>query len=1197
MDVSVAPTSEHIIAGESAEFDVEAEYLFGGSAEGSRVTATCTLQPTDFAPEGREQYHYGAAQFEIDDEDRETGWTQVGETETEIGGDGTATAACENTALSNRRSARLRAKISVLEAGSGRSTDEIGETIVHPEDFGIGLKSDIEEVEDGDTFTVEGVVTDWSGERVDRVDAVDVEMISLDRDYSRFYHSGYGYDWTYRWREVVTGKKEADVEDGRFEFEVTPTDLDDAYALRVRAGGASSTLKLDTDRYSYRWRYYGRDSTPSPATPTEVPISIDGPIETGQTVDVSFAAPFDGQALVAVETHRVVDYEWISVEAGDNQWSFQLDQFVPNAYVSAFVIKDPHLESSEAFVPERAFGVTPVEVVPSRHEGSLELSVPDEVRPSSSFDVQVDAQVGDGPAWVTVAAVDQGILQLTDYTSPNPLDTILAKRALGVDTFDTVGWNVRMPSHASPSGGGAAGAGSRDQATKGRVMPVDPVALWSGMVELEDGKATIPFRVPHYQGELRVMGVAMGPERVAASDETTKVRDPLGLQVTSPRFLSAEDEVAFPVFVTNQTGEAQTVTLEAASEMIPMAGVRVLTDRGRLIRFTDEPKRTIQIADGESKTVVFRARAVARSGAAKLRIEARSDAHRSHTSAKIPIQPAQPSERKVQMVDLESGTTDLEPYLDGWVPTSERTTFRVTDVPYARALDEVRRLIDYPYGCVEQTTSSTRPLLYMSDLIESIDPDLTAKHDDIDDMVDAGIGRVLSMQRASGGFGYWASHSGDPDVWETAYVVDMLIDARDQGFDVPKRRLEKALGWLERQLRRGDFDDGDAYAHYVLARADRGDKAAIRSVVNRLDETVDEQGDDAPSGELAEQLYLAKAALYLAGDRRYASDLKAISNLADASPGTAESGGTYYSSLRHFGEALSIYLNLFGRSDEAETMITQLAKQMADKRSIINTQEAMWGVTALGKFLEEDAQKGKTELSEARLIVDGETIEPSHTDDQGHPSWSVAHAADRDDVKLEAEVGDGGNWYVVVSSKGVRENPTVSYGDRGLEVQREYLTGDGFTVDPYDIEVGDLFYVRLRIDNNTPEDINNVAIVDRLPAGLEIENPRLSGNLDTVSNLVGGDSYDAGGGAAGVLDGQRGTPTWWYDHMSVRDDRVRFFGDLPDHEGREVLYAVRATLGGTFQQPPVKAEAMYVPTTWSRKRGDGVVISQPWDGE
>ncbi|MFB6373087.1 MAG: hypothetical protein ABEN55_08225, partial [Bradymonadaceae bacterium] len=339
---------------------------------------------------------------------------------------------------------------------------------------------------------------------------------------------------------------------------------------------------------------------------------------------------------------------------------------------------------------------------------------------------------------------------------------------------------------------------------------------------------------------------------------------------------------------------------------------------------------------------------------------------------------------------------------------------------------------------------------------------------------------------------------------------------------------------------------------------------------------------------LAEQLYLAKAALYLAGDRRYASDLKKIKSLAEAAGGTGEYGGTYYSPLRHFGEALSIYLNLFGRTDKTEDLVAKLAKQMGEK-SHLNTQEAMWGVTALGKFIRKGEQKGKTELTSAKLVVGGKTIEPSHTDDEGHPSWSVAHAADRDDVKLKADVGEGGNWYVMVSSEGVRQNPTVSYGDEGMSITREYINADGQSINPYGIEVGDMFYVRLRIDNETNEDIDNVAIVDRLPAGLEIENPRLSGNMKTVSNLVDDDSYDE--------HHRRDTPDWWYEHMNIRDDRIQFFGDLPDHETREVVYAVRATLGGTFRQPPVEAQAMYVPTTWSRKRGNKIRVSQPWDGD
>lgn len=1171
MSVEVDPEREHYAAGDPATFSVRAEYLFGASAEGSEVKAECTLEPRDFTPPGRESYHFGSAPFERDDD---SGTTQVGEFETTIGSDGTGSVECRNTGVSNRRSARLRANVSVLEAGSGRSTDETGEVWVHPERHHVGLRTQVDEVEENESFDVEGIVADARGERVDGVDEVEVEFISLDRDYSRYHRAGRGYDWRVEWRQIVTGQREVDVEDGTFEFSVNPTSLQDAFALRVRAGDASSTLQLDVDSLSYYWRYSDRDRTPSPMTPTTVPLEVDEPIEVGESVDVTFEAPFDGRALVAVETHRVLDYEWQSVEAGRNDWSFEIDEFVPNAYVTAFVIKNPHLESEDAFVPERAFGVTSVDVEATNHRGELEISAPTEVRPDGEFEVDVRADIGDGPAWATVAAVDEGILQLTDYESPDPLGSILGRRALGVETFDTVGWNVRMPSHGNPSGGGAARRGGGEGL--GRAMPVEPVALWSGLVRLEGGRATIPFQVPRYTGELRIMGVAMGKKRIAAEDDSITVREPLGLKMTAPRFLSDDDEVEIPVFVTNQTGGAQSIRIEVASEPLPMPGARILTDRGDLVRFQGETDRRVELGAGDSETVVFRAKAVARSGAAKLRVDATAEGHESHTTATVPIQPDEPSERTVETVKIESRTTELDSHLTGWVPTSERTTFRVTDVPYAEALDAVRYLLDYPYGCLEQVTSSTRPLLYMSDLIESIDPDLREEYDDIDDMAEAGIDRVLAMQTPEGGFGYWPGR--DHDAWSTAYATDMLVDAQKEGYGVPQARLDEAVGWMKQAARRSKYDHARPYMFYVLARAGEADKAAIRSEIERLER------DDSDNSNRGEDLFVAKAALHLAGDRRYADDLKELSGLpTDATDGN-EYGRTFYSHLRHFGWMLSIHLNLFGRTDQAESSVVRLAERMKNERSL-NTQEAMWGVTALGKWIEEGSSKQKSELHSAELVVDGRSIEPSHKNEEGHPTWSVAHAADRSDVNLRADTGDGGNWYLTVSSEGVRENPSVEYGDHGLAVSRKYLDADGNAIDPYGIEVGDLFYVKLVVENQRLETVENVAVVDRLPAGLEVENPRLSGSPDILSTLVEDHSYDRN---------PRSGTEWWYDHMNIRDDRVRVFGDLPSHASRSVVYGVRATLGGSFAQPPIEAHAMYVPTTWSRQRGGTVRIATPW---
>jgi uncharacterized protein YfaS (alpha-2-macroglobulin family) len=1163
MRVEADPTDEHILAGGQAGFDVKARYLFGASAEGSEVKLECQMQPQVYVPDRLASYQFGPAPFE--DEDRES--SSLESTGATIGEDDRAEVGCQTNGLTGAMSAKVQGTVSVLEAGSGRSTDEQASTWVHPERYGIGLKTGVDEVEQGETFTVEGVVADWTGEPVEDVDQVAVDIIALDRTYGRYYHHGRGYDWTYDWRQYVTGKRSVAVDDGKFEFEINAQQPRDAYAVRVRAGDATSTLQVDVDRYSYHWGYGSGLQVPDP---NAAPLEVSGPVEVGESSKVTLDSPFAGRALVTVETHQVVEYEWIEVEAGENEWSFDLDEFVPNAYVTALVVKDPQSESDGSFVPKRAFGVQSVEVVPERYDGTVSLDAPDKVRPSEVLEVGVEADVGSGPAYATVAVVDEGILQLTDYQSPDPLETLLEKRGLGVDTFDTIAWNVEHPSLGDPTGGGAARPGGQKKA--GRSMPVEPVALWSGLVKLEDGSAQIPFQMPEFRGEVRVMGVAMSQGRIAADSTSTKVRDPLGLQATTPRFLSAEDRVEVPTMVTNQTGGEKTIEVRAAARSLPVTGYETPFDRSEPIDFEGDATRTVTLADGESTNVRFPARATARSGAAGITITATAEGHESQTSSTVPLQPSAPTERKVQTKPLESGTMDLTGMLEGWVPRSERTSIRISSIPFSDVIDKVDGLIEYPYGCLEQTVSSTRPLIFLPTLAESVDPSLLEKHDNLDEMVQHGVDRVLSMQLSSGAFGYWPSNYS-PHSWTSAYATGMLLDAREAGFDVPESRLDRALEWLGDAVRQSKYDDAHPMAHYVLARAGEADRAAIRQSINeRLSE------NDDPSGVDRERLYLLKAALYEAGDRTYESELKNLGTLMEASNAEDAYGGDFYSSIRELGMAMSIKIDLFGPEAIQEPTIQALVDKVRDEWHL-NTQEATWTITTLGKWV--DGKSVDSELGDVELRIDGRAIEPSHRSEHGEPTWNVAHAADRGRIELESDVNEDSSWYVTVRSEGVRENPTVEFGDHGLVVERDYLDADGNSIDLSSLEVGDLFYVRLSVEATTGEEVDNVAIVDRLPAGLEIENPRLSGTPEVHEKLVNDASY-------------RGSPfrdgEWWYDHMNVRDDRLQVFGDLPDYESRQVVYGVRATLAGEFHQPPLEAHAMYLPSVRSLKAGETVTI-------
>jgi uncharacterized protein YfaS (alpha-2-macroglobulin family) len=351
----------------------------------------------------------------------------------------------------------------------------------------------------------------------------------------------------------------------------------------------------------------------------------------------------------------------------------------------------------------------------------------------------------------------------------------------------------------------------------------------------------------------------------------------LVLQVTLPRFLSLGDAIDVPVAVTNLSGAPRKVTVSLAAQELAVAGLeRKCPGKEPCppLVSVGGGEQSADVAPNATGSFVFHAKADGGLGGVTLVARARAGDLRSEEKQDVPVLPAGPRVRQVQRLELQAGETEVSPQLRGWLPLTERTTLWVTSNPYGEAFGHLRELLHYPYGCIEQTTSTTRPLLYASHLIGSLDPAL-AGPGAIEKMVQAGIERILSMQTPSGGFGYWPGDS-EPTPWGSAYATHILLDAQRLRYPVPQGRIDDALAWMEQRVsnhyERGgkDYDwhakTSEPYMHYVLAVAGKGRKGRILRLIEQL--------PDQPRHEEREQLYMLKAALYLAGDHRYERDLR-----------------------------------------------------------------------------------------------------------------------------------------------------------------------------------------------------------------------------------------------------------------------------------------------------------------------------------
>jgi uncharacterized protein YfaS (alpha-2-macroglobulin family) len=687
--------------------------------------------------------------------------------------------------------------------------------------------------------------------------------------------------------------------------------------------------------------------------------------------------------------------------------------------------------------------------------------------------------------------------------------------------------------------------------------------------------------------------VTLGAEKLGAASETVLVRDPVVVQTTAPRFLSQNDEAHIPVFLSNLSGEGRDISVEVKIAEPIEDGLHTLGPAPVSVEAID--KSSLHLGNNQSGVVHFKLTGRAL-GIARLEVRAVSRGLTVGETLELPVQPSLPVVQKLKYLELKSDTTKLGgSALGSWVPGSERTTVRVTSNQYAQSFGSLDYLLHYPYGCIEQTTSSTRPLLAARRLLEEVPPQLKTG-ESVEQRLQAGIRRIFSMQTPSGGFAYWPG-GYSPEPWGTAYATHLLLDARDAKVELAEWRLNDALDYLERATNNMEsyrrYDDGwseartEPYLQYVLARGGRGRAGRIRALIGVIEDarkiylTTDKQLADLYQrasllhvslpprwlevAPLDEDLFVLKAALYLAGDKKYEKELRQF----DVRPIYFQRlyYWTYYSDMRKRALELAIYGDLFGPAPETRPIMDLLAKAIfeASSYAYFNTQEIAWALTALAKQL-----PPSTPL-EASLSLHDKNLTPRRLTPKAAPSWTI-RGLSQNQVALTVPKTDQPRYALLLTEGVPSKVEDVPLGDHGIDIKREYLDASGNDVDLEKVSLGDVIYVKLTLDVDRV--LQNVAIVDRLPAGFEIENPRLGrGDKD--------------------LEWVRKLAPLSLDFMNLRDDRFEAFATLRPHQGTDdIVYAVRATGAGKFTAPPAQAEAMYDPEVWGRTLPANVQVQE-----
>lgn len=1096
---------------------VTGRFLYGAPAAGLSMEGEVQVSPVETRP-GHEGYVFGLAE---DDEDGRTTIPLEGLPVLDTQGRAQIGIDLGTLPTTTRP---LEAAVTVrMREGAGRAVERSLTLPVKPPAMMIGVKPGFSDGQapEGSTVSFDVIAVDPGGAQV-AADGLDWRLLRVTRNY-QWYRDG--SSWRYEAADftsvVASGSLDATadapaalsmaVDWGRYRLEVEGAEAITGYDFN--AGWYVETSSLDT--------------------PDGLEIALDKETyRAGETARLKVSPRFAGELTVTVGTDRVLATTRASVPADGAEIEIPVgDDWGAGAYVTATLYRPG--SAGESRMPARAIGVKWMAVDASARTLSLDIGAADQTVPGQAFEVPLNV-TGAGPdemVFATVAAVDVGILNLTGYEAPQPENWYYGQRRMGLELRDVYGRLIDGSQGGLGrvrTGGDGPGMQSKGSPPKGKL-----VAFFSGPVQLDaDGKATVRFDMPQFNGTVRVMATAWSATATGSASKDVIVREPVVVIAGVPRFMATGDRAELRFEIANTDGPAgdYAVTVETSGP-VALSGnlpARIALQRGgrsvlRLPVSATAPGPaglTLTLSHGDGVRVAHDVAFPVRPGALPVTVR-----------------------REIELIANGGGLTVDRQLLADSVIRDATVSVSVTRLAAFDVPGLLMSLDRYPHGCAEQTTSRALPLLYLSELEgEASDPA-------IDKRIEEAITRVLAFQSASGSFGLWSPGSGD--LWLDAYVTDFLTRAREKGFDVPETAMELAVGNLENNLAYVNDVSGQgreiAYALYVLARNRKASAGDLRYYADtKLD------AFDSP---MARAQLAASLSLYGDGERS-ARLFRAALDLAEAQSDQAIAARADYGSRLRDGAAI-LALAAESRPEPAgmEAM-TRFVAEQKQRRPHTSTQEDAWMLLAARALAGQNAAM--------QLTVNGMAHEG--------PFTVRRSGVDLMDAPITVKNDGAEPVTAVVTSVAAPIDPLPA-GGNGFTIARSYFNLDGRPASLQRVEQNQRLVVVLQIAelNTWP---SRIVVTDLLPAGFEIDNPALTGsaqlkNFDWLGNV---------------------NPA----HLEFLDDRfvAAFDRSAGDNRALQLAYVVRAVTPGSFVHPAAQVEDMYRPQFSARTAAGFVEVGE-----
>ncbi len=950
----------------------------------------------------------------------------------------------------------------------------------------------------------------------------------------------YRVDWRYWWqdgndnvarfagnehREAMATLRATTDTDGRARVPVSVTEWG-RYLMRVCDEGGHCTG-------DYFYGGYGDASETDRESAALLRLRPDqSTVNTGEPVSLSVPTSAGGQILVSLETSvGSIEQFWVPTTAGQTVVSFLTDErMVPTVYANLSYLQ-PYAQTTNDR-PVRLFGIVPIEVLEPSSLLHPELTVAEQWKPGEQVSVGV-READSRPMTYVLTVVDEGLLGLTRYSTPDLHADFFSKEALAVETYDL--YDHVMSSINGEFGRvlsiGGDGVVLDPEAAAADRFP--PVVRHLGPFRLAKGeKARHTLTLPNYLGAVRVMVVALEEGAYGSAEASVAVRQPLMVLPTLPRVLGPGEQLDLPVSV---------FALESRLKQVKVS-VREAAGLVKLSR----PDTSLTFSATGDQLTYFPVSVGERTGVARFAVMASGGGEESSQDIEITVREQNAPVRRSTTVAVPPGERRTVSYTPFGLPGTRGASLELSGLPALRIQQHLDYLLNYPYGCVEQVVSAAFAQLYL-DRLMPLDAGQEARRRQ---HVMAGIAAVRRFRMAGGGLSYWPGQQ-QIHPWATNYALHFLLEAERAGFFVPPDLNESLLAfqqvaagsWSARDgafyatLRQRTLDQ--AYRLYTLALAKRADFGAM----NRL------RGTSNLSRPAAYQLAAAYA---LSGRQQTATDL--LNNLTDDVTPYRETGYTFGSELRDMALILEAQVSL-DNQNAAAAQALRLARAIAD-RSWLTTQEAAISLVALGKMGGGAAAPVRADFTSPTGKTTAVGVE------SGIYLLDLPAAAP---AVYAVENTGTATLFVTTQTAGTPPAGEEQSVTNGLSMSVRYTDLNGRPLEVTSLESGTEFIATYRLANpgTTGRDYRQLALSARLPSGWEVANGRLAGT-----------------------DGQGSA----YTYRDIRDDRIDTFFDLAVGESKTFQFQMTATYPGRYYLPAQITEAMYDPAIRAEARGQWIEV-------